>query len=354
MPARKKSRPDPAQALLDAHVAYYLDQLRGAGLSRLLEQCLDLALDEAGDLRLDQVITRDTIKAVARAYAVELDPGPGIPELIGEIAQRLHAHPVLAHTRLGDLLEPARLDDLLGYALALKSVRRRLVQGFIASPLYQRLASELLYNGILDYLVHNPVTAHIPGASRAFKLGRAMVGLAGGGLERAVGDGIKQYIARSVGTVSHKSAQPLLDGDYDDAITELAAESWRDVAGTRVGDLRDDLSALDLEELFVTLYEWWKQLRTAPFIGQMIDGGIDGFFDKYGGTSLRALLEDIGVDRARMLAEAQRFAPEVLARLDAQGRLHNLLRRGLAPFYESGRVEAVLAAAAGTPATPGT
>lgn len=345
MPAKKKPKATPAQALLDAHVAFYLARIRSEqGLAALLVQWLDLFLEEAATLTLDDAISRDTIKATARTYAIELDPGPGIPELIGEIAQRLHAHPVHDHTELGELLPQARFEDLLAYALAQRSVRARLVRGFVASPLYEQIVSELLYNGIRDYLARSTAASHIPGARSALKLGRAVVGLAGGALERAAEDSIKQYIARSVGSVSERTAQSLIAGAHDPALFDAAAASWRGIRKTRVGELRQDLSALELEELFVTLYEWWKQLRQTPFIAAMIDAGIDGFFDKYGPTPLAELLADIGIDRARMLAEAQRFAPEVLSRLDTQGRLQGLLRRGLAPFYESGEVEAVLAA----------
>lgn len=344
MPAKKKPKATPAQALLDAHVAFYLKRIRSdQGLSALLAQWLDLFLDEAATLTLDAAISREVIKATARTYAVELDPGPGVPELIGEIAQRLHAHPVHARTALGDLLPQSRFEDLLTYALALKSIRTRLIRGFIASPLYEQIVSELLYNGIRDYLARSTAASNIPGARSAFKLGRAVVGLAGGALERAAEDSIKQTIARSVGSVSEQTARSLITGMHDDAMFEAAAASWRGIRNTRISDLRQDVLALELEELFVTLYEWWKELRQTPFIGDMIDGGIDGFFDKYGQMPLAELLADIGIDRERMLAEALRFAPEVLARLDAQDRLARLLRQGLAPFYESGEFETALA-----------
>lgn len=344
MPARKTSRPSPAQALLDAHVAFLLDALRGPEPSPLLTQWLDLLLSQVGSLPLEQIVARETVAAAARTYAAEWAPGEGLPPLVAALVRHLQAQPVLAHTRLGDLLSSARFETLLGHALSLKAVRRRLVRGFLASPLYERIASELLYHGIRDYLGRNASAAQqLPGARSALKLGRAVVGLAGGGIERAVEDGLKQHIARSVGAVSQKAAQPLLDGAHDEAIHAVLAGTWRaQLAPLTVAELRDDLGAAQVEDLAATLYGAGEELRRTPFLAQLAEAAVDGFFARYAQVSAQALLVDLGIDRDLLLAELQRFAPGVLQRLDAQGRLEALLRGLLAPFYASGRVEAVL------------
>lgn len=348
MKAKKPKSPKnpaagPAQALLDAHVDFLVEELSGKGLQPLIESLLSFALEQAEGLVLEDVVTRDMIKATARTYAIELDMQGGIPELIGEIARTLHGHPLHAHTKLSDLVSQRRFEDLLDHALALKSIRRRLIGELIASPLYESIASDLLYNGIRDYLARSSLPDGIPGARSALKFGRAVVKRATAGFEDVMEDGLKKHIGRSLGSVSQKTAQPLLDGEHDDALRDVALDSWRRLRGLSIGELREDLSALDVEELFVTLYEFWKELRTTKFVGAMIDGGIDTFFDKYGAQSLAALLEDLGIDRALMLAEALRFGPHVLRQLHKAGALEPALRRGLEPFYLSGRIEQVLA-----------
>ena len=320
-----------------------LDQLGKAELPGLLEMLLDTALSQVGNLKLEGVVTRDMIKATARTYAIELDLQGGIPELVGDVARALHAHPVHARTTLGDLLSRRRFEDLLDHVLALKAIRRRLVNEIIASPLYESIASELLYNGVREYLTNNPVTAGIPGAGAALKLGRAMVSRATAGFEGVVEDSLKRQIGRSVRNVSEKTTQSMLDGKHDGPLRDAAIASWQRIRSTRLGDLRADISALDVEELFVTLYECWKELRGTEFVGAMIDAGIDAFFDKYGDNSLAELLEDLGISRELMLNEALRFAPHVLERLRAAGRLEPLVRAVLTPFYASGRVESALA-----------
>jgi hypothetical protein len=346
MSPKKKSERAPggvAQALLDAQVAFVVDELTHARrLTPVLDSLLDHALADAATLELEQMVTRDMIKATARTYAIELDLQGGIPELVGDVARALHGHPIHEDTRLADLISPRRFEDLLDHVLALKSLRRRVIDEVLGSPLYESIASDLLYNGIRDYLARTEVPGGIPGARSALKLGRAMVKRATAGFEDALEESIKRHIGRSVGRVSRETAQPLLDGEHDRALREVAVDSWQRLRELRLGELRQDLSSLDVEELFVTLYECWKELRRTPFIAAMIEAGIDAFFDKYGDQSLAALLEDLGIDRALMRAEALRFAPHVLAGLHAAGRLEPAVRRLLEPFYRSGAVEKVL------------
>lgn len=339
---KTKTVAGPAAALLDAHTAFVLDQLIGEGFEPLIEQLLDLVLAEAEALRLEQLVTRKTIKAVVRTYVVELHLGGGIPELVGDVARALHAHPIHEHTRVGDLVTPRRFEQFVEHALSLKSMRRRLVEELIASPLYESMASELLYNGIRDYLARTGEQVKIPGAASAFKLGRAVVKRATASFEDALEDGVKRHIGRSVGSVSKKTAQGLIDGAHDAELREAALESWRHLRKLPLGTLREDVSARNVEEGFVALYEWWKEFRDTPFLGAMIEAGVETFYDKYGDHTLAGLLEDFGIDRTRMRGEALRFAPHVLKEMHAAHRLEPLVRALLEPFYRSGAVERAL------------
>lgn len=343
-PRVKKRKPlKPAEALLEAHVAFTLEELTGPGLPALIESALDGIIEDAAGITLEQAVTRQMIKATARTYAVELDLKGGIPELIGEVARALHGHPVHARTRLSDLMPDRRFRELLDHALALKPLRARLVRAAIRSPLYESFASELLYNGIREYLADHPITRGIPGARSAMKLGKAVMSRATAGFDGAIEEGIKRQIGRSIASISERTAQPLIDGEHDEALREVAIESWLQVRQTGLRDLVGELSALEVEELFVTLYETWRELRGTAFIGEMIDAGIDRFFDKYGSASLAELLEDLGITRPLMLAEAMRFGPHVIGAMQRQGILESSVRRLLERFYRSGQVEEVLA-----------
>lgn len=342
MAGKKKSSP-VSDALLEAHIAFLVDQLTGSGFQPFVEEVLDAVLAQAATVKLETVISRKTIKDVARQYALEMEYGGGIPELVGDVARAIHAAPEHQQTQLGQLLSKRRYDELVEHLLSLRSVRERFLKGFVESAIYEQIASDLLYNGIRGYVASAEAPGFIPGARSALKLGRAVVRRATANIEDVVEESIKHHIGRSIREVSQRTVQPLIDGEHDAAIRQGAAETWAQARMLRVGSLADELSATDLEELFVTLYECWKDLRKTKYLGALVDVGVDAFFDKYGAIDLAALLDDLSIDHQLMLGEAMRFGPPVLSELAQGGQLQAVLRTALQPFYQSGMIDQVLA-----------
>ncbi|MGH8460969.1 MAG: hypothetical protein ACRESS_05135 [Stenotrophobium sp.] len=339
MTAPKRSAAD---ALLDAHVHFVLNRLKGESLQALVEIELDAALVNAGHLTLNDCVTRKMIKETALTYAADLELGGGIPELVGDIARVLYAHEAHAHTRFGDILSDTGFGEILDKALELKSLRRKLVHEAIANPLYATFASDLLYHGIKGYLAQNAVTRNIPGASSMLKLGKSVMSKATPGLEASIEDSLKKYISKTVRSTTSGSAKFLLDHADDDTIREIAFGMWDRLKHSKIAVLRDDISSLDVEDGFVSAYEFWRALRKTDYYRTLIGAGIDSFFDKYGDLSLAELLEDLGISRPMMIAEAMRYAPHVLKALNRKKMLEPLIRRNLESFYHSAAAQAIL------------
>src|SRR5581483_148248 len=98
----------------------------------------------------------------------------------------------------------------------------------------------------------------------------------------------------------------------------------------------------DLEDFFVIGYEYWHSLRKTEWYVTLIDAGVDGFFDRYGTISLGELLEEIGISRDMLVADAMRFAPQAIDGLARSGLLEGMIRRNLEAFYRSGAVEKIV------------
>jgi hypothetical protein len=333
-----------ADALLDAHVHFILEQISGDTLQELVESELDQALAQAARLTLNDCVTRKMIKDTALAFAAELELGGGIPELVGDVARALYAHEVHEHTSFGQVLSDVQFKEILDKALELKSLREKIVYEAVASPLYAEFASDLLYNGIKGYLGQNAVTRNIPGASSMLKLGKSVMNKATPRLEASIEDSLKKYIGQSVKATSRHSASFLLKHADDDTIRELAQEFWSRIKPLKIAALREDVGSLDVEEGFVTAYEYWRELRQTKYYRVLIGAGIDAFFDKYGDATLADLLDDLGISREIMLREAMRFAPHVIKVLNKKKLLEPVIRRNLARFYHSDAARAVLGA----------
>lgn len=340
-----KKKQNLADALLDAHVAFVLQQLTSDALLPLLEQGLDALLADAARLKLKDVVTPTMIKDTTRTYAVELQFAGGLPELVGDIARALHGHPIHDATRFGELVSDRMMGEVIDKLLEFKSLREKIALELFSGPLYAAFASDLLYHGIQGYLSNNPLTRNIPGAGSMMKLGKRVMNKASPGLESSLEDGLKKYIVKSVEATSRRSVDYLLNHVDDAAIREMTLDIWERVRELPVASLREDIGSLDQEELFVIGYEYFQELRRTDFFSTLIDAAIDSFFDKYGNTTLMQLIDDIGITRAMMIGEALRYAPPILKTLKKKKMLDATVRRYLEPFYRSGTVAKIIAAA---------
>lgn len=338
----KKLHPT-AQALLDAHVTYMAAQLSGKSLQALLETEIDHLLADAEYITLNEAVTRDMIKDTARGYAVELELSGAIPELVGDIARTLYAHPIHNFTTLGDLMPDHLFEEFLDKVLEMKELRERVVHDAVANPVYSALASDVVMEGVRGYARHSADRARrLPGAAQAARLGQTLLGSALPALEEGLEENLKKYLRKGLHGVLERSEQFLLDHFNEEKIRELVLDVWDELKHRRIADIRQGVSALDVEEFFVIVYETWRELRQTAFYAALIDSGIDCFFDKYGDSSLKEILDEMGITREIALRDAMRFAPPVIAMLKKKKLLEPILRRNLEGFYQSKAITAIL------------
>lgn len=332
-----------ARALLDAQVQFLLDQLTGDQLQTLLETELDATLANAETLTLNDVVTRDMIKATAINYAVDLDLSGAIPELVGDIGRLLYAHPAQQQTRLRDLLSDRTVHELVDKALELHPLREHLINGIVRSPAIATLATETLWHSLREHLAVSSRLGKLPGAQRLLDAGKAWFDKAvPPHIEHQVEDQLRHWLQRTVSVVLGESAELLQTGLDDDQLREAILGLWTEYRNRPLADIRPYVSEVDVEEFFVTGYDYWRQLRKTAYYRAVIETGIDGFFDKYGDTSLREILDEMGIDRAMMIREAMRFGPHVLDKLHRRDLVAPFLRRRLEGFYLSGAADAIL------------
>ena len=112
-------------ALFEAHVTHALALLEGDELGAHLAAEIDADLANAAQLKLGDVVTRDLIKATVRTYAIHMPMAGGIPELVGEIARALHAHPIQEETRLIDLISDQQVREMINKGVEMREVRER-------------------------------------------------------------------------------------------------------------------------------------------------------------------------------------------------------------------------------------
>lgn len=332
-----------AEALLDAQVDWWLERLDAAALEPWIGEEVDALLADAAKLKLEEVVSRVDVQAVAKQYAAEIEPHGAIPELVGEIAQQLQAHPIQKKTKLGELMPDKQFREWLDKILELHAAREAIIHAALSNPVVTAVAGDLLYRGISGYLGESNLTKSIPGASSMLKFGKSMLAKATPKLDAAIETTLRKYIQQSLDATLRESEHSLKTLLTDELLRDSALDIWAGLKGTTVAEVRRTVSAEDVEELFVIGYEHWRKVRKTPYYSAMIDAGVAGFFDKYGKSPLTTLLQEMGVSREMILKDVLRFGVPALAVLKKKKLLEPLVRRWLAPFYASPAAAKLLA-----------
>lgn len=342
----KAQKQDKAAALLEAHVEWVLARLEPAALRGEAAAQLDAWLADAARIKLKDVVSRETIHATVHKYAVELQLGGTLPELVGDVARSLHGRAVHGKTRLQDLVPDKAFEQMLDKLLEMQSLREAVVREIVKNPLYASLITELLYAGIQDYVAGGGrIVSRLPGSRAALKIGKAVAKRASPDLGEQVENHIKTFVRNQARAHLEFSERYLLEAFESDAVREALQDVWDEYKQESLASFLSHAEAIDIEEVFVLGYEHWLHLRQTDFFTDMVNAGIDTVFAKLGDHSLsELLLDDIGISREMMLDDAMRFLPPVIAALKRKKLLEPWVRRELAGFYASERCREILSA----------
>lgn len=341
------------EALLEAHVAFVVNDISSARLQRYIETRLDTLLGFAERLRLKDVVTPTMIKDTARRYACEVELSVAIPEMAAEVGRVAHAHPVHRTTRLGDLLPDRHLQELVEKCLEMRQLREAVVQEVVKNPVYANLMTDVLLQALKKHFSQQLGVNDIPGARQLLKFSVSFMGASTPQLSVLIEDAAREFVANAIAGLLQESEGLLMDTMESDILRDVVLDVWQQLRERTTGSFRDMISALDVEEFFVILYDYWHDLRRTEFYGAFIDSGIDAFFERYGDATLADILRDVGITRELMIDDAMRFGPHVIKVLKRKKMLEVIVRNELAEFYRSGQIERIVAAHQPPAVTPG-
>ena len=331
-----------AAALLDAQVAHHLDRLSEESLPTGLAALADDLFAAAGEHQLADLVDRDELTAIV-VNALATVPGSaavgGFVSLAVQIADEGPRDP----HRIGDVVGRDRVEAVVDALLGFTPVLERAMERLTESPLVGTMASRFMGRIVGEVLQANKAVADkVPGlgALMSFGTGAAsrVMGAADKQFEKLVGDTVGKSSTFAVRRLNRIVIETLHDPTTREAILQV----WDMVAAEQVRGVSDVVTRTDVDALADALHDvaidTLARERSADLVGQVVDG----FFDAFGGFTPTELLDELVLDRDRVVADLGRLAPGVLAPLRESGALERLLRAQLAPFYASPEVAALL------------
>jgi hypothetical protein len=241
--------------------------------------------------------------------------------------------------RLGDVVAREPVEALIEKVLSMQGLHDRAMERLAESPLVSTVAARFVSKIVSDFVAQNRQLAEkLPGAKSLFSLGTSAanrvrnVGIIGDAAER----GTQMAIRRTNGAMRDLLKEAPLKG--------AALEIWDLHADEPISELRRYLSRADLRELVLLVHEIVSSARTSDYVSAALDECVDVFFERYGARPVAALLPELGITSHDIVAELNALVPPVVEAAKADGRLDELVRSRLAPFFASEQVRAILAA----------
>lgn len=329
-----------AQRLLDAQVTYHLDRLSGDQLTALADDLLARAdahtIEDLADREAVRAIVLRVLGTVPGSAAVS-----GIVEMVTEIA---YAGPEESYP-WSEVVDREQVAAVLDAALVLTAspVFERSLERLTGIPSVATVASRFMGRIVNEVMAANQAAASkVPGLGSlvSFSTGAAtkMMGAADKQLESVVGRGLDQGGAFAVRRLN----RILLETLRDPVTREAAMEVWGLIKQEPVEGLSSYGSRERVDDLVGAVHTLMTSALATEHAAELAGLVVDGFYDWFGGYTPAELLAELDIDRADLVADIGRLAPNVIEALRESGDLERIVRAQLEPFYASDEVAALL------------
>jgi hypothetical protein len=333
--------PDLATALLDAQVAWALEQFSAANLAEIVLRDVDDLFALAGRFTVADLLDADAVKEVLIRIAGRAAENDSVGEVVAALADAIYDLPASAEYNLGEIVEREHVEALIDLGLGLTTLQDRAMERLSESPTAGAIASSFATKIVGDFLQQNRQLAEkVPGVSSLLSLG---IGAANKVRTSAVDQFLGDAASKSTQFAIKRTNSAMRDLIQDTQFKQAALEIWDLHAEEPISELRSYLSGSDLRELVGAIHAIVVDVAGTYYADALISAGVDVFFARYGAASIASLLDELGVDRDELIADAVRFSAPVLETLRASGDLDRLVRTRLAPFFASDAVAKLLA-----------
>jgi len=335
-------QPSLADQLVDAQVAWILDQLTGDHLQATLTREVDDLLALAGRLPLGDVVDPATIKPIVRRLLQSLPASTGAAEIVDAATDVVYAGPATPFA-LGELVVREQVETLVDEVLALSGVAERALERLTVSPLVGTVASRFMGRIVGEVLQANrAVAGKVPGLGSLMDFGTNAA-------SKVIGAADKQFEAL-IGDTAGKGAQfavrrlnkILLETLRDPTTREALLQVWDLLAEEPVGGVEPYADREQVSRLVEAVHGVVATGAGTEHVAALADACVDAFFARYGEHPIATLLDELEISRDDLLTDLAAVVPPALEAARKDGELERMVRARVEPFFRSPAVTALL------------
>ncbi|MFN8475824.1 MAG: hypothetical protein U0822_26830 [Anaerolineae bacterium] len=321
-------------AMLEAHVQYELKRLGRRNVKRTIREEVVAALEWLAEVKVNDIANAAQVMKSIQRNVIDRPLPDDFVDYIEDNARLVYQFLREDATRTEEVVPRYVFDRVVEILIGLKTLRLHITHQVVSNSVYSMLISDVLYHGIKDFvLTENMLAKNIPGASSLVKLGRKSLNVAAPRLETGIDKQLVKFINANIQDTIAQS-ETFLDNTLDPpTMRKLGDEIWNANAPKTMAEIAGDFDVEAVEAAIEAARLFWLHYRQTDLFYAIVAEVVDRFFERYGESDIRSLLEEMGITQDVVLEEAYAFAIPVIEHGLASGYLERRLRKRLGAFY---------------------
>lgn len=313
----------------EAHVAFEMAQLSGDNAQQFAATHVRILWKALRNIPVPDLVSQEQVMGIVERYVIDGPVTDELLDLIAAVAIELIQAPANGQAEIRDLVNDEARKALVAQALTLTKLREDLIHVSVANPLYAEIVSDLLYNGIADYLeAGTEMTKKVPGMGSLMKKGGNMLSKRVGSLE----DRLRGYISGNLQGILNNSEEMLKESLTVERITEVNEEIWK-AAGGLNPRVEAYLDQDDVEKFVQIGADLWKHFRQTDYFRAMLEQGVAAVLSDAKNQTVSDWIAGIGIGEDMVIEEISKQWALVGPQLQSAGFLEASIRARLEPFY---------------------
>ena len=325
-----------AQNLLELHLQHEMAAFDDVSLLSWFAEETDQLLIWSQSIRLNQLVTADTVKAFIQANLVTRDIPATVVEIADEASTWLISSQHHLETLLGEIINEAHYEDFVAQVLELDEQLKGSLNLAMELPIYRKVLSGVIYQAITRYIYDaNILSKSVPGVSSLLKIGQRVVSKTAPSVSNAVEENVRSYISTNLDLILVESEAFLEKTITDEALKIAAMDFFESLKDKPLSELQESIDNQKLTRFIQLVFGFWEHFRHTAYFKNTYELMVDYFFEKYGEETLDILLDNLDISSELIIQEVARFAPQLVVSLKQSGQLEVIIHRRLSSFYTS-------------------
>lgn len=330
-----------AQALLEAHTRHVMKQLSGDALDALVAAEAAAACDWLAARPVTALATPVLVRDFLLRNVFDITPSDTLLDQIGTLAVQALQSPLNAETRLDAILDKQDFDYIAERLIEMEDARNAIVRAILQSHDVTHLISDIVYNGVKNYLAENSKIANkVPGVGSLLKVGKGMMERMG--TDTMVEGALKNYVHQNTRATMEMTERLVRQALESHKLRSASHKAWQKVHALRLEVATKHVTEAQVRETVTIGNRLWNHFRQTGYARGLLNELVETWFAKWGALPALSVLETIGLGRDRLAHEVTLFLRPLLQELVSSGHLEARVRVHLEAFYGSGEVDGLL------------